>query len=275
MDRCAQPGGPRRPGLGRDRWRGPATDVRRERGGSRLCSPGRAGGVDGGERGDTLRQPAGGLTSERATTSCAGPVCGRQLPWNSYLSGRRGRAVRLVLCTAKAPGTSRRAATSAEPLRQPAPGPRRAPADACRRPRVGTARTSKLSMRAAPRHGPRMHAEGPGHRRERGSSGEELPVLAPGPSRALCRCTAKARGSERGRFVGQLPRRAGTRHVPNATPAKSSALVRWLGVSLVLQEGLMRVLRRPDVDAQVVPAGRIELLVPEQLLDMPDWTAVE
>jgi hypothetical protein len=68
------------------------------------CSPAaRVGGVDGGERGDTLRQPAGGLTAERATTSCTSPIGGRHLPRDSYRRVRRGRAVRRFLCTAKAP----------------------------------------------------------------------------------------------------------------------------------------------------------------------------
>ncbi len=135
----------------------------------RLCSPARVGGVDGGERGDTLRQPAGGLlhgvrqphapavsaisnfrgTACSACTGaepCAVPLHGegpgnatggRQLPGNSYLSLR--------------------------------PGTRRAAADACRRPRVGTACHSGLSLCAGPRHAPRMHAEGPGEWRERES----------------------------------------------------------------------------------------------------------
>src|SRR3990172_3438300 len=55
-------GGPRRLAPGRDKWRGPATDGRRERGGGRLCSPARAGGGDGGERGGTLGRAADGRT---------------------------------------------------------------------------------------------------------------------------------------------------------------------------------------------------------------------
>jgi hypothetical protein len=56
-----------------------------------------------------------------------------------------------------------------------------------------------------------------------------------------------------------------------AVPTESSAIVRRLrsGVSLVFQKGLMRILCRPGVDAEVVPARRIEPFVPEQLLDMP------
>ena len=72
-------------------------------------------------------EPCAVSFARRRTRKCAG---GRQLPGNSYRSLR--------------------------------PGTRRAAADACRRPRVGTARHSWLSTRAGPRHAPRMHAEGPG-----------------------------------------------------------------------------------------------------------------
>ena len=108
----------------------------------------------------------------------------RQLPGNSYLSLR--------------------------------PGTRRAAADACRRPRVVTARHSWLSTRAGPRHAPRMHAEGPGEWRERGSfrgtatsarAGAEpcaVPLHGEGPGEGFTRgalwvaehCSAESEGKD-------------------------------------------------------------------------------
>ena len=86
-----------------------------------------------------------------------------QLPRNSYLGARRGRAVRRFLCTAKDPGMRRRAATSAEQLPQRAPGDE-ACRDAGRRPRLsrgarhlarhaGVAKACLASARRRPRGG--------------------------------------------------------------------------------------------------------------------------
>ena len=188
-------GGPGGPGWGGINGGDPRPTEGRAWGGSRLCSPARAGGVDGGERGDTLRQPAGGLTAERATTV---------MPARSAGDNFRGTA------TSAAPGPSR------APFPLHGEGPGHAPAggnfrgtatSACARgrgvlPRMHAAgpawarhALSWLGTRAGPRHAPRMHAEGPGECARVGT----LPgnsYLGPRRGRAVrcVLCTAKAPG---------------------------------------------------------------------------------
>ena len=211
--RQADPGGP---GWGGINGGDPRPTGGREWGGSRLCSPARVGGVDGGERGDTLRQPAGGLTSQRATTACASRLGGQQLPRNSY--------ARL------APGPSR------APFPLHGEGPGSAPAggnfrgtatSACARgrgvlPRMHAAgpawsrhATAGSSTRAGPRHAPRMHAEGPGECARVGKlTGNSY--LSPRRGRAVrcLLCTAKALDhGQRGTARGAAARQCGRRHV--------------------------------------------------------------
>jgi len=159
--------GPRRVAPGRDKWGGPASAVRREWGGDRLCSPARPGGVDRGERGGTLGHGGGRavtagveqLPGDDTAGTRPGP---RRAPplhaegpgacsaWNSAAWPASAGAERCaVRCIAKAPDRGERVAR----------GPRPAPPSAGRGPRgvAGVARrrgaNDFVSAGAAPRAG--------------------------------------------------------------------------------------------------------------------------
>jgi hypothetical protein len=196
--RPADAGGPR---PGRDKWRGPATV--RERGGGRLCSPARAGGVDGGARGGTLGEPADGLCHRERQPQASAPSAGGNFRSDATSAGAGAEPCAVSSCTAKAPETARRATASGEQLPEPAPGPRRAA----------------------------MQADG---RRLRPRTAARVRALGRGP-RPAPRCTPKAPGTapEWGCLRGTTttararaePRRDAGQKAADGRDAKSSALV--------------------------------------------------